>query len=125
MKAPQVSVVLPVHNRPQMVVEAIGSILDQSATFDDFELIVVDDGSTDDTALRAELACAGQSRTRMVRLGERRGCAAAPSATTATPSGIVNRSACNRGLDADTAIWSCTCTASSTSAPPLEWISTT
>jgi glycosyltransferase involved in cell wall biosynthesis len=44
---PIVSVVLPVYNCPQYVGEAIDSILGQ--TFGDFELIVIDDGSTDAT----------------------------------------------------------------------------
>ena len=49
MKNPAVSVVLPVYNCPQYVDEAINSIFAQ--TFDDFELIVIDDGSTDETPL--------------------------------------------------------------------------
>ena len=44
---PLVSVVLSVYNGAQFVAEAIQSILDQS--FRDFELIVVDDASTDDS----------------------------------------------------------------------------
>lgn len=44
---PRVSVVLPVHNGMPFLPAAIGSILGQ--TFTDFELIVVDDGSTDET----------------------------------------------------------------------------
>ena len=44
---PIVSVILPVYNCPHYVGEAIQSILDQS--FADFELIVIDDGSTDET----------------------------------------------------------------------------
>ncbi|MBR4927350.1 MAG: glycosyltransferase family 2 protein, partial [Alphaproteobacteria bacterium] len=45
--APLVSVVMPVYNRENYVKEALDSILNQS--FQDFEVIVVDDGSTDKT----------------------------------------------------------------------------
>jgi hypothetical protein len=44
---PNVSVVLPTYNRKQLVQETIDSVLRQ--TYTDFELIIVDDGSTDDT----------------------------------------------------------------------------
>jgi glycosyltransferase involved in cell wall biosynthesis len=46
---PFVSVVLPTYNRRQLVGDAIESVLGQNHTA--FELIVVDDGSTDDTAI--------------------------------------------------------------------------
>ena len=47
---PRVSVVIPTHDRAGLVVEAVGSALAQR--FADLEVIVVDDGSTDDTARR-------------------------------------------------------------------------
>jgi hypothetical protein len=47
---PCVSVVIPTYNRADLVVEAIGSAQRQS--YRDFEIIVCDDGSTDDTASR-------------------------------------------------------------------------
>lgn len=46
-KTPLFSVIIPTYNRKDRVINAIESVLAQS--FQDFELIVVDDGSTDST----------------------------------------------------------------------------
>lgn len=62
---PRVSIVLPTFNRAAMLPAAIESVLAQ--TFDDFELIVVDDGSTDATAAVAERYAARDRRVRVIR----------------------------------------------------------
>jgi glycosyltransferase involved in cell wall biosynthesis len=78
MKAPLVSVLLPVYNRADSVGEAVASILRQ--TFRDFELIAINDGSTeDDTAsvLDALARASGDDRLRVVHLDRNRGLAGA------------------------------------------------
>lgn len=73
--SPDVSVIIPAYNRRAMVREAIDSVLAQTAA--SFELIVVDDGSCDDTA--EDLARLGAERAESVRVEhtENRGPAAA------------------------------------------------
>jgi radical SAM protein with 4Fe4S-binding SPASM domain len=44
-KTPLVSVIVPTHNRPEMLVEALQSVLNQ--TFQDFEILVVNDAGAD------------------------------------------------------------------------------
>jgi glycosyltransferase involved in cell wall biosynthesis len=50
LMSPEISVIIPTYNRAAMVVEAVESVLAQEMS--EFELIVIDDGSTDDTETR-------------------------------------------------------------------------
>lgn len=70
MPLPRVSVVLPVRNEERYVEEAVRSILRQ--TFGDFELVVVDDGSTDRSSEILAGLAAADARVKIVR-GQGRG----------------------------------------------------
>jgi glycosyltransferase involved in cell wall biosynthesis len=59
---PKVSVIIPTYNRANLLPRAIKSVLNQ--TFQDFELIVVDDGSTDNTRKVVEEFQKGDSRVK-------------------------------------------------------------
>ena len=61
----QVSVIVPVFNRPHMLRQAVASVLAQ--THGDFEVIVVDDGSTDETPRVIGELCAADPRIRSLR----------------------------------------------------------
>jgi glycosyltransferase involved in cell wall biosynthesis len=47
MYRPFISIIIPTFNRPHFIVKAVKSVINQS--FNDFEVIIVNDGSTDDT----------------------------------------------------------------------------
>ncbi len=68
----KVSVIIPTYNRLPMLKEAVDSVLAQD--FEDLELIVVDDGSTDGTA--DEISRYG-GRVKLLRHAESRGVSAA------------------------------------------------
>jgi glycosyltransferase involved in cell wall biosynthesis len=69
---PKVSVIIPAYNRLPLLKEAVDSVLAQD--FEDFELIVVDDGSTDGTG--EEMKRYGR-RVRLFQHSENRGVSAA------------------------------------------------
>src|SRR5713226_5709904 len=65
LQAPKVSVLLPVWNGEAFLEQAMESILRQ--TLSSFELIVIDDGSTDRTAAIAEEFASRDTRVRVLR----------------------------------------------------------
>jgi glycosyltransferase involved in cell wall biosynthesis len=65
----KVSVILPVHNRADVLPRAIQSVLDQELR--EFELIVIDDGSGDESATIADSF--GDDRVSVIRLDRNRG----------------------------------------------------
>lgn len=73
-----VSVVIPSFNRADVVGRAIRSALNQSLP--PLEIIVVDDGSTDDTRRVVQAGVAGDARVRLMRLERNRGGAGARNA---------------------------------------------
>jgi len=68
-RTPRIAVVLPVYNGERYLAEAIQSVLKQ--TFTDFELVVIDDGSTDGTA--EILEGFRDPRLRVIRFPQNRG----------------------------------------------------
>jgi glycosyltransferase involved in cell wall biosynthesis len=77
----RVSIVIPAYNSAAVIGSAVGSVLAQG--YDDWELIVADDGSTDDTA---EVASALE-RVRLVRAERNGGPAAARNLALSHASG--------------------------------------
>lgn len=59
------SVIIPLYNKAPYVVKAIGSVLAQ--TFTDYELVIMDDGSKDDSFEIAKKAINGQGHCRLFR----------------------------------------------------------
>lgn len=53
---PLVSVIIPTYNRAEILKECLGALALQDFPFGDFEIIVVDDGSSDDTAKAVQQA---------------------------------------------------------------------
>ncbi len=80
-KKPLVTVIIPTYNRGWILKEAIDSVLSQD--FEDFELIVVDDGSTDNT----ESILAGYAGDIIVIRQDNRGVSAARNAGITSASG--------------------------------------
>ena len=64
--SPRVSVVMPVYNGERYIAEAVGSVL--ASEFRDWELLVLDDGSTDGSVAVARRVADGDARVRIIEL---------------------------------------------------------
>lgn len=62
---PSISILLPVYNAESFLEDAVLSILQQ--TFSDFELILIDDGSTDGSKQIVRQLAVRDSRIRLVQ----------------------------------------------------------
>jgi len=62
---PKVSVIIPTYNRARLLVEAVGSVVEQ--TFTDWEIVIIDDGSTDHTPVAIHDLASREPRLRYVR----------------------------------------------------------
>jgi glycosyltransferase involved in cell wall biosynthesis len=82
-RAPEVTVVIPTRNRAPLLEGALSSALAQEEV--DIEVIVVDDGSTDET--QAQLARVGDTRLRLLRHATPEGVARARNAALALAAG--------------------------------------
>lgn len=60
-----ISVIIPVYNREKVVAECINSVLAQS--YRDFEIIIIDDGSTDQTVEICEKLSSSDNRIRLIK----------------------------------------------------------
>ena len=72
---PLISVIMPAWNAARYLAEAVASV--RAQTFADWELLIVDDASTDDTAALCRRLAAGDARIRVVRNETNLGAAAA------------------------------------------------
>lgn len=70
-KTPKVSVLMPAYNSEKYIAEAIESILNQ--TFADFEFIIINDGSTDNTAKIVQKYAKSDKRIRFINHTKNKG----------------------------------------------------
>ena len=68
---PPVSVLVPCHNEGENVNETVAAL--QALDYPEFEILLINDGSTDDTGERIEQLAAGDARIRVVHLARNQG----------------------------------------------------
>jgi glycosyltransferase involved in cell wall biosynthesis len=84
---PRIAIVIATRNQARWLPSTIASV--RAQTMRDFELVVVDDGSTDDTAAVATAAAGGDPRIGVVRVARRERAAARNHGVAATSADLV------------------------------------
>lgn len=74
LTTPRISIVIPTYNRPKEVCKAVLALQQQS--FTEWELVIVNNGSTDDTQEHLDRLAAGDTRIRLEMLARTRAAAA-------------------------------------------------
>lgn len=74
--SPSVSIVMPAYNASRYIEATIDSVLKQS--FEDYELLIINDCSKDSTASIVERYCERDRRIKLINLSENKGAPAAP-----------------------------------------------
>ena len=69
--SPPVSFVIPCHNEAENIAETVQSLLDQD--YDEFEIIVIDDASTDETGELLDVMAAANPRVRVIHFETNQG----------------------------------------------------
>jgi hyaluronan synthase len=77
---PTIAVVMPAFNEEDAVADSIGSLLSVDYPPEKLEIVVIDDGSTDNTLREIERAAAGSGSVRVISFPENRGKRAAMAA---------------------------------------------
>lgn len=68
---PKISVVIPFYNRIDKTINAINSVLNQ--TYDDYEIIAVNDGSSENISLISEIIAQNDSKIRLISYSPNKG----------------------------------------------------
>jgi len=82
---PKVSVIIPAYNRAGSLSRAVQSVKIQD--FDDYEIVICDDASTDNTVEVAQKMAAEDSKIRIIQLEQNQGAAAARNGAMQAASG--------------------------------------
>ena len=68
---PAVSILVPCHNEGENICETVAAL--QALDYPEYEILLIDDGSTDDTGAHIERLAQGDDRIRVVRLARNQG----------------------------------------------------